>query len=83
MNRVGVEIKDVIELTELIVASKFIKLEGAMTHLSVPADLNDPVARSQIDNFQSCVQDIKNIYPKLKHVHFGSSSAVLSGIATP
>jgi alanine racemase len=79
MGRVGVPVKQAVNLAELIEREcPNLYLEGAFTHLPVSDSADQTFTIEQVKRFRACVDDIeRSIGRKLDLVHCANSGAVL------
>lgn len=75
MHRLGVTLED---LPGLLKSLKELKLEvdGLMSHLANPEDLNDPITSEQISNFEKAKEVVRRFGFKPKWFHIGASNGL-------
>ncbi len=83
MNRLGLATKDIARVAEMIVANKFVQLEGVATHLSDGEDAGEVGGRTdrQLKQFATAIQEIKKSGLTGFKLHVANSSGLRGDLA--
>lgn len=80
MHRVGVAPAAALARAQMIAHSKYLVLDGVMTHLATADDPAHSATMQQVAAFTDAVRDIRAVAPDLQHVHVANSAATLRAL---
>jgi alanine racemase len=80
MHRVGVAPAAALARAQMIAHSKYLVLDGVMTHLATADDPAHSATMQQVAVFTDAVRDIRAVAPDLQHVHVANSAATLRAL---
>jgi alanine racemase len=80
MHRVGVAPAGALARAQMIAHSKYLVLDGVMTHLATADDPAHSATMQQVAVFTDAVRDIRAVAPDLQHVHVANSAATLRAL---
>lgn len=81
MHRVGVALESAVARAQSVVSSKFLVLEGVMTHLATADNPTHAATEQQLALFAGALTSIRTFATELQFVHAANSAASLRDVA--